>query len=113
WVGGGTGPQKSRIPQGGNRAFAVPVSGSQVGTVPQDALGWPDIPGVLYTGVITTRYFLDFGPNFDNGILSNYPPSVVDRPSYPIFVSKVDHDGTEIAAVRLPGVAAPLATTTG
>jgi hypothetical protein len=68
---------------------------------------------VLYTGVITTRYFLDFGPDFDNGILSNYPPSVVGRPSYPIFVSKVDDDGNEIAGVRLPGVEAPIATTTG
>ena len=113
WVSDGTKPPKSRIPEGGKRAFAVTVPGSQVGVVPQKELGWPDIPGVLYTGVITTRYFLDFGPDFDNGILSNYPPSVVGRPSYPIFVSKVDDDGNEIAGVRLPGVEAPIATTTG
>jgi Alpha/beta hydrolase domain len=113
WVSDGTKPPKSRIPEGGKRAFAVTVPGSQVGVVPQQELGWPDIPGVLYTGVITTRYFLDFGPDFDNGILSNYPPSIVGRPSYPIFVSKVDDDGNEIAGVRLPGVEAPIATTTG
>jgi hypothetical protein len=113
WVSDGTKPPKSRIPEGGKRAFAVTVPGSQVGVVPQKELGWPDIPGVLYTGVITTRYFLDFGPDFDNGILSNYPPSIVGRPSYPIFVSKVDDDGNEIAGVRLPGVEAPIATTTG
>jgi Alpha/beta hydrolase domain len=113
WVSDGTKPPKSRIPEGGKRAFAVTVPGSQVGVVPQQELGWPNIPGVLYTGVITTRYFLDFGPDFDNGILSNYPPSIVGRPSYPIFVSKVDDDGNEIAGVRLPGVEAPIATTTG
>jgi Alpha/beta hydrolase domain len=113
WVSDGTEPPKSRIPQHAQRAFAVTVPGSQVGIVPQGELGWPNIPGVLYTGVITTRYFLDFGPDFDNGILSNYPPSVAGRPSYPIFVSKVDADGNEIAGVRLPGVEAPIATTTG
>jgi hypothetical protein len=113
WVSDGNRPPRSRIPEGARRAFAVTIPGSQVGVVPQEDLGWPNIPGVLYTGVITTRYFLDFGPAFDNGILSNYPPSIVGRPSYPIFVSKVDQDGNEIAGVRLPGVEAAIATTTG
>jgi hypothetical protein len=113
WVSDGVRPPKSEIPHGGHRAWAVSRPGSQVGVVPQAELGWPRIPGVLYTGVITTRYFLDFGDQVDDGIISNYPPSVVGRPSYPIFVSKVDEDGNEIAGVRMPGVAAPTATTTG
>src|SRR5262249_57425014 len=75
--------------------------------------GWLQFPGAVSTASTTTPYCLDFGPDFDNGILSNYPPSVVGRPSYPIFVSKVDQDGNEIAGVRLPGVEAPIATTTG
>ena len=74
---------------------------------------WPTIPGVTYTGVITTRYFLDWGPMFGDGIVSNYPPSLAGRPTYPIFVSKVDQDGNEVAGIRLPQVAAPVATTTG
>jgi len=113
WVTDGTKPPKSRVPEGGHRAFAVTIPGVQTGYVPQKELGWPDIPGVTYTGVITTRYVLDFGPDFANGILSNYPPSLVGRPAYPIFVSKVDNDGNEIAGVRLPPVEAPIATTTG
>jgi hypothetical protein len=76
-------------------------------------LGWPTIPGVTYNGLITTRYWLDFGPEFDRGILSINPPSVVGRPDYPIFVSKVDPDGNELAGIRLPEVEAPIATTTG
>jgi hypothetical protein len=68
---------------------------------------------VTYNGLITTRYLLDFGPDFASGILSNYPPSIVGRPAYPIFVSKVDQDGNEVAGIRLPPVAAPIATTTG
>ena len=68
-----------------NRRRAVPRPGFQTGVVPQAALEWPTIPGVTYNGLITTRYLLDFGPMFDDGILSNYPPSVVGRPVYPIF----------------------------
>jgi hypothetical protein len=113
WVSNGVKPPKSEIPRGGHRAWAVTRPGFQTGTVPQDELGWPTIPGVTYNGLITTRYFLDFGATLDDGIISNYPPSLVGRPSYPIFVSKVDHDGNEIAGVRMPGVEAPVATTTG
>ena len=113
WVSDGVEPPKSAIPRGGHRAWAMTRPGSQVGVVPQSELGWPSIPGVLYTGVITTRYLLDFGSSLDQGIIDNYPQSVAGRPSYPIFVSKVDHDGNEIAGVRMPGVEAPTATTTG
>src|SRR3989454_1147276 len=113
WVSDGVEPPKSAIPHGGHRAWANTRPGSQVGVVPQSELGWPSIPGVLYTGVITTRYVLDFGGTLDDGIISNYPQSVIGRPSYKIFVSKVDEDGNEIAGVRMPGVEAPTATTTG
>lgn len=114
WVSNGTKPPKSEMPRAGNRAFAVPRPGFQTGVVPQAELGWPNIPGVTYNGLITTRYWLDFGPRLDSeGIIDNYPPSLENRPAYPIFVSKVDEDGNEIAGVRLPEVAAPVATTTG
>ncbi|MSQ07428.1 MAG: hypothetical protein EXR54_08350 [Dehalococcoidia bacterium] len=114
WVSQGTTPPKSEVPRRAkNAALAVPQQGSQTGVVPQGELGWPTIPGVTYNGLITTRYLLDFGPDLDKGIISNYPPSVAGRPSYPIFVSKVDKDGNEVAGVRLPPVEAPVATTTG
>lgn len=115
WVSHGIQPPNSGVPRLADHtaAFAVPHPGSQTGVVPQAVLGWPTIPGVTYNGLITTRYFLDFGPMFEDGILSNYPPSVAGRPAYPIFVSKVDADGNELAGVRLPAVQAPVATTTG
>jgi hypothetical protein len=115
WVSNGTRPPRSEIPRHANdTAAAVARLGFQTGFVPQKVLGWPDIPGVTYNGLITTRYFLDFGPQLDShGIISNYPPSLEGRPAYPIFVSKVDKDGNELAGVRLPEVEAPVATTTG
>lgn len=114
WVSEGIEPPASRVPRASeNAAFAVTRPGYETGYVPREELGWPDIPGVTYTGGITTHYFLDFGPDFDRGIVSNLPPSLADRPAYPIFVSRVDEDGNEVAGVRLPPVAAPIATTTG
>ncbi len=114
WVSEGIEPPASMVPRASqNAAFAVTRPGYETGIVPKEELGWPDIPGVTYTGVITTHYFLDYGPDFDQGIVANQPPSLQDRPSYPIFVSRVDEDGNEIAGVRLPPVAAPVATTTG
>ena len=114
WVSEGIEPPASRVPRASeNAAFAVTRPGYETGVVPKEELGWPDIPGVTYTGVITTHYCLDYGPDFDRGIVTNLPPSLADRPAYPIFVSRVDEDGNEVAGVRLPPVAAPIATTTG
>ena len=115
WVTKGTPPPDSRVPRRADKTMvqAVHRPGLQTGVVPQEALGWPTIPGVTYTGVITTRYYLDFGPTFDKGIVSKYPASLAGRAAYPIFVSKVDQDGNEVAGIRMPPVEAPIATTTG
>ena len=115
WVVDGTPPPPSLVPRrsDGTAVMAVPRPGHQTAIVPQAALGWPVIPGVTYTGVITSRYFLDFGPMLSQGIIEHYPPSLSGRTAYPHFVSKVDQDGNEIAGIRLPPVAAPVATTSG
>ncbi len=114
WVSEGTEPPQSQVPRRlTNSAVAVNIPGSQTGIVPQNILRWPSIPGVNYTGLITTRYLLDFGDHFDTGILSKYPPSIENCPSYTIFVSEVDNDGNEVSGIRLPPVEAPIATTTG
>jgi hypothetical protein len=54
-----------------------------------------------------TRF--DFGPN--EGITENLPP-VAGKP-YPALVPNVDADGNDLAGIRLPDVAVPLATVTG
>ena len=115
WVVAGTAPPPSLVPRQGDgtAVMAVPRPGYQTGVVPQEALGWPAIPGVTYTGVITSRYFLDFGPMLSQGIIVHYPPALSGRTAYPHFVSRVDQDGNEVAGIRLPPVAAPIATTTG
>jgi Alpha/beta hydrolase domain len=111
WVTQGVKPPRSQVPTRKTGAFSVPLSNG-VGVVPQAALGWPNIPGVNYSGLITVRHLFDFGPRFADGILDVNPPDF-HGPVYPSFVSKVDADGNEIAGIRLPPVAAPIATTSG
>ena len=114
-IAAGTEPPPSYVPRRADHTavMAVHRPGYQTAVVPQEALGWPTIPGVTYTGLITARYHLDFGPMLDKGIVSKFPPALGGRPAYPIFVSKVDRDGNEAAGIRLPPVEAPIATTTG
>jgi hypothetical protein len=115
WVTKGAEPPPSHVPRRSDHTavMVAPRTGNQTGIVPQRTLGWPTIPRVAYTGLITLRYALDFGSTLDQGIISTYPPSLAGRPAYPIFVSRVDQDGNEVAGIRLPPVEAPVATTTG
>ena len=75
-------------------------------------MGFPQIPGVVYNGVHHTGDLFDFGKDFDKGFLSVLPPRLIGTP-YPVFVPKTDADGNDIAGVRVPDVAVPLATYTG
>ena len=115
WVAEGVRPPESRVPRvsDGTAVFAESLPTTVTGVVPQSELGFPIIPGVTYTGVVTTRHLFDFGPSFDEGIVTQVLPTFVNRPTYPSFVSRTDEDGNEVAGIRLPPVAAPVATTTG
>ena len=53
---------------------------------------------------------MDFGPGANAGVVS-YPP--VESGTYPVLVSSMDEDCNEVAGIRLPDVAVPLATYTG
>jgi hypothetical protein len=112
----GTAPPPSAVPtRAANTAVFTQTTANSplgIGTVPQPALGWPTIPGVTYTGLVTVHNLWDWGPQFDKGIMTINPPNATGK-VYPSFVSKVDSDGNEIAGIRLPPVTAPVATTAG
>ena len=107
-------PPPSRVPRIRDKTLAPPL--------PQSGVGFPDIPGVTYTGLKTTRYLLDYGPNYyETGIASINPPVITppyqdnpaNGPIYPSYVPRTDEDGNDIAGVRLVDVTVPLATYTG
>ncbi len=114
WSTKGTAPPPSQVPRLANGTLVPPL--------PQSAVGFPRIPGVTYTGLKSTRYLLNYGPQFyATGIMSIDPPAVKppifdnreNGPIYPSYVPKTDADGNDLAGVRLPDVAVPLATYTG
>lgn len=116
WIDG-TPPPPSAVPKRADNTAVFtstgPFSALGIGTVAQTDLKWPTIPGVLYTGLVTVRNLFNFGPQFASaGIMSINPPQATGQ-VYPSFVSKVDADGNEVAGIRLPPVAVPVATTAG
>jgi hypothetical protein len=90
--------------------------------LPQSGVGFPSIPGVTYTGLKTTRYRFNYGPNFYQTFIPTINPPVItppiednpaNGPIYPSYVPKTDSDGNDIAGIRLPELTVPLATYTG
>ena len=104
WVSQGNHPPQSRVPRRSD--------GTLVRSHSQERVGFPNIPGVTFNGLVTTGDLFDYGPTFDEGILTTLPPFLVESP-YPVFVPRTDTDGNDIAGIRLPEVAVPLATYTG
>jgi hypothetical protein len=110
WISGGIEPPHNRVPR---RA-----DGTLVPSLPQSGMGFPAIPAaatgtaVRYDGLLHTGDRFDFGPQFEQGILSVQPPTLIGTP-YPVFVPKTDADGNDVAGIRLPDVSVALATYTG
>jgi hypothetical protein len=104
WVSSGHEPPANRIPRRGD--------GTLEPSLPQAGMGFPNIPGVTYNGIMHTGDLFNFGPRFDDGIISVMPPQLLGTP-YPVFVPKTDIDGNDIAGVRTPDIVVPVATYTG
>jgi Alpha/beta hydrolase domain len=104
WVTAGTTPPANQMPRVADGTLAPPL--------PQERYGFPRIPGVVYNGTHHTGDLWDFGPDFDKGFISGLPPKLIGMP-YPVFVPKADADGNDIAGIRMPEVAVPVATYTG
>jgi hypothetical protein len=104
WVAAGTAPPASRVPRRGD--------GTLVAATPQASVGFPSIPGVTYNGRTSTGDLFDFGPMFSQGVLTTLPPLLLGTP-YPVFVPATDADGNDVAGIRLPEIAVPVATYSG
>ena len=114
WSTRGIQPPNSQVPKLRDGTLVPPL--------PQDGVGFPHIPGVTYTGLKTTRYRFNFGPNFYQTFVPTINPPVItdpyednpaNGPIYPSYVPKTDSDGNDIAGIRLPELVVPLATYTG
>ena len=100
WVRSGTLPPPSSYPR---------IADGNL--VPLAKYALPAIPGVNRPHEANQAYRLDFGPHWQQGILSIQPPKV--GAAFPVLVPQVDADGNERDGVRLPEITVPLATYTG
>src|SRR5262249_26655495 len=114
WSTHGISPPNSQVPKLSDGTLVPPL--------PQSGMGFPIIPGVTYTGLKTTRYRFNYGPDFYQTFIPTVNPPVVtpnyednpaNGPIYPSYVPKTDSDGNDIAGIRLPELQVPLATYTG
>ncbi|MEO8691931.1 MAG: alpha/beta hydrolase domain-containing protein [Acidimicrobiales bacterium] len=103
WVTDDVDPPPSEVPR---LADATAVERQHVlawaRTIP--AIQLPDL------GVIHSEHVVDLGPQADAGI-GQWPLTLGAR--LPAWVSAIDDDGNEIAGIRVPELAAPVATYTG
>lgn len=101
WVTDGAAPPPSALPRV-----------DQGTLVPPDKLAFPKLPGVNVATVPHKAYRADYGPDFiTSGVVSQEPPVI--RSAFPILVPQVDVDGNELAGIRVPELAVPVATYTG
>lgn len=80
--------------------------------VPLAQVKYPKLAGVDPPVRVHNVFRLDFGPDFRSRGIVAYEPPVVGSP-FAVLVPQVDADGNEIAGVRTPQVAVPLAVHTG
>jgi hypothetical protein len=78
---------------------------------PPDRAGWPPIPGYQLPQHPLRAFHLNFGPDWNKGIVSVEPPEI-GKP-FTQLVPAVDADGNVRAGIRLPDIAVPLATFAG
>jgi hypothetical protein len=80
--------------------------------VERPALKFPAIPGVDVPTTLFGPVRVDYGPRFAvDGFATLEPPTV--GAAFPILLPQVDADGNELAGLRSPELATPLATYTG
>jgi hypothetical protein len=91
WLANGTQPPGSRVPR---------LADDELTTI--DCLNFPHVRGVHVCEHKREAYRLNF---------STEPPSV--GPAFPTLVPQVDDDGNELAGIRMPELAVPLASYTG
>lgn len=78
--------------------------GTLVPTLPREALGFPQIPGVAYTGWINPVHLVD---------RASEPWTKVPGTDYDVLAPKTDADGNDLGGIRTVDVQAPLGTYTG
>ncbi len=101
WIADGEPPPPSRYPRLDDGTL-----------VRRDALDFPTLAALPVPERLRAPRRIDFGSRFAaERVIEREPPAV--GPAFPLLLPQVDEDGNELAGLRSPELAAPLATYTG
>jgi len=101
WVADGQEPPPSRYPKIADGSLTA-----------LRAVAFPKLPGVQFPTRIQQAWHVDYGEEFRSaGIVTIEPPKVGS--AFPMRLPQVDADGNDMAGIRMPATAVPLATYTG
>lgn len=104
WASGKTTPPPSRIPRRANGTL----------TPAEEVLAkFPKVSSVLMPKGPSRLPYWNYGPDFDRGLITVFPPEAVPGKEYPMQVPQVDADGNDIAGLRYPDLEAPVGTYCG
>ncbi len=104
WVTHGESPPPSHVPKRSEGTLVLA----------EEALKrFPKIPGVKIPASPSRLPYWNYGPDFDRGIMSLFPPEAAPGKVYPTQVPQVDGDGNDMGGVRYPDMQVPVATYLG
>lgn len=104
WASGGEAPPPSRVPRRSDGTLVAP----------QEVLErFPKVPGVTLPAGVSRLPIWNYGPDFDKGLITVFPPEAAPGKEYPLQVPQVDGDGNDIAGLRYPDVEVPVGTYSG
>jgi hypothetical protein len=101
WVTQGIAPPRSLIPRREEGTMVTPEAA---------LAAFPRLPGVNLPEDAGRLPNYNYGPDFDKGYVTVFPPRPVPGQDYPIQVSSTDSDGNDIPGLRYPDVEAPVGT---
>ena len=104
WVTEGTPPPPSIVPRRGDGTLVAP----------EEALAaFPKVPGFPLPPNHSRLPLYDYGPGFEQGLVTEHPPQPVPGKEYAVQMPQVDEDGNDLGGLRSPEIMVPIGTHTG
>ena len=104
WVTDGTPPPPSIVPRRADGTMVTPE---------QALVAFPKVPGFPLPASPSRLPLYDYGPGFNQGLVTEHPPQPVPGKEYAVQLPLVDEDGNDLGGLRSPEVMVPVGTHTG
>ncbi|MDE2837647.1 MAG: alpha/beta hydrolase domain-containing protein [Chloroflexota bacterium] len=104
WATEGAPPPPSIVPRRTDGTLVTPGEALEA---------FPKVPGFALPVSPSRLPLYDYGPAFEQGMVTELPPQPVPGKEYTVQMPQVDEDGNDLGGLRSPEIAAPVGTHTG